>query len=400
MKKQNPQAKKAEQNQFPCTQCGAMLKFKPGTQHQICDYCDHENEIAQSLEAIEEYDLQQALRKLEHNAPPNLVEQAHCEACGASFKFAASVHAGECPFCGTHVVTSPQQANMIHPKSLLPFLIDQQQAKEEFRKWLNSLWFAPNKVKKYARDEAKLVGIYLPYWTYDSYTQSRYSGARGDTYYVQERVNYVQNGRQVSTVRQVPKIRWTNVRGQVSRFFDDVLIGASKSLPRQILDHLHPWDLDQLVPYDDKYISGFQSEVYQVELDEGFDRAKQVMDGIIHQDIAYDIGGDHQRVFQVDTRHSQTTYKHCLLPIWSAAFLYRKKSYRFVINGRTGKVQGERPYSVWKITLAVLFGLIVIGGGLYYLDKQGAFDNMHFQTTSQPYRQPINPRYYDYGTWQ
>jgi hypothetical protein len=180
----------------------------------------------------------------------------------------------------------------------------------------------------------------------------------------------------VSGVKRVPKIRWTNVRGRVSRFFDDVLIGASTSLPRQILDHLKPWELGNLIPYDKKYLSGFQSEYYQVELDEGFDRAKQVMDSIIQQDIAYDIGGDHQRIHRVDTHHSDTTYKHCLLPIWSAAFLYRDKSYRFVINGRTGQVQGERPYSYWKITIAVITGLIIIGGGLSYLEYSGAFQQL------------------------
>ncbi|WP_221893748.1 hypothetical protein [Bathymodiolus japonicus methanotrophic gill symbiont] len=188
----------------------------------------------------------------------------------------------------------------------------------------------------------------------------------------------MQNGRQVSRVRRVPKIRWTNTQGQVSRIFDDVLIGASLSLPRKIIDQLQPWDLENLVPYEEQYISGFQSEVYQVELDEGFDRAKQVMDGIIHQDIAYDIGGDHQRIYQVNTRHSDITYKHCLLPIWSAAFLYANKSYRFVVNGRTGQVQGERPYSYWKIAFAVITGLIVITGGISLLQQSGALEHIEY----------------------
>ena len=357
-----------------------MLKYQPGTRHQVCEYCDHKNIIAAKHEVISEYDLHEALQELGKAKPAAVVEQAHCDACGASFKFAASIHAGECPFCGTDIVTSLENTKPIHPKSLLPFLIDDQQAKEKFRQWLDGLWFAPNKVKKYTRDQTKLAGIYLPYWTYDSDTESSYSGARGDTYYVQQRVNYVQNGRRVSTVKRVPKIRWTSVRGRVSRFFDDVLIGASLSLPRQILDRLQPWDLENLAPYDEKYISGFQSELYQLELDEGFDRAKRVMDGFIHRDIAYDIGGDHQRIHQVNTDHSDTTYKHCLLPIWSAAFLYRNKPYRFVINGRTGQVQGERPYSYWKIALAVTAGLIVTIGGLIYLEQTGAFNQVEYSS--------------------
>ena len=361
-----------------------MLKYQPGTRYQVCEYCGHQNDIIEKQESIQEYDLHQALQELANTKPGNATKQAHCNACGANFKFASNLHAGECPFCGTDIVTSPQKTKSIPPKSLLPFLIDENQAKGKFRLWLNGLWFAPNKVKKYARDEAKLVGIYLPYWTYDSDTESTYTGARGDTYYVNEPVSYVQNGRMVTKIKRVPKIRWTNVRGRVSRSFDDVLIGASLSLPRQIIDHLHPWDLENLVPYNKKYISGFQSELYQVELDEGFDRAKQVMGGIIHRDIAYDIGGDHQRIHQVNTQHSHITYKHCLLPIWSAAFLYRDKSYRFVINGRTGKVQGERPYSYWKIALAVIVGLSIVIAGVTYLEQSDSPHQVEYSTYSYP----------------
>lgn len=50
-----------------------------------------------------------------------------------------------------------------------------------------------------------------------------------------------------------------------------------------------------------------------------------------------------------------------LLPVWMAAYKYRGKTYRFVVNGRTGRVQGERPYSAMKIAIAVVIGLIVTG---------------------------------------
>jgi hypothetical protein len=157
------------------------------------------------------------------------------------------------------------------------------------------------------------------------------------------------------------------------------LVGASKSLPRKILDTLQPWDLHALIPYDEHYLSGFRSEYYQVDLADGFDLARQVMDNQIYQDICTDIGGDHQRIHQVNTRHSCTTYKHCLLPVWSAAFRYKEASYRFVINGRTGKVQGERPYSIWKIVFASLIALAFVAGGYYYLRQSGALENMPIQ---------------------
>ena len=56
------------------------------------------------------------------------------------------------------------------------------------------------------------------------------------------------------------------------------------------------------------------------------------------------------------------TFKHILLPVWLAAYKYRGKTYRFVVNGQSGRVQGERPYSAWKIAAAVIAALAVAAG--------------------------------------
>lgn len=86
------------------------------------------------------------------------------------------------------------------------------------------------------------------------------------------------------------------------------------------------------------------------------------MDRMIARDVKYDIGGDDQRIGQIDTQISDVTFKHILLPIWLAAYKYRGQSYQFVVNGRTGRVQGERPYSAWKIAFAVVIGVILAAG--------------------------------------
>ena len=82
------------------------------------------------------------------------------------------------------------------------------------------------------------------------------------------------------------------------------------------------------------------------------------MDRIIERDVKFDIGGDAQQVHAIDTSVSDVTFKHVLLPVWLAAYRFRGKTYRFVVNGRTGRVQGERPWSVWKIAIAVTLALI------------------------------------------
>ena len=66
-----------------------------------------------------------------------------------------------------------------------------------------------------------------------------------------------------------------------------------------------------------------------------------------------------QRVDHIETDVSDVTFKHILLPVWMAAYKYRGQTYRFVVNGQSGAVRGERPYSKIKIAVAIAIGLIV-----------------------------------------
>ncbi|MEO0587233.1 MAG: primosomal protein N' (replication factor Y) - superfamily II helicase, partial [Planctomycetota bacterium] len=161
--------------------------------------------------------------------------------------------------------------------------------------------------------------------------------------------------------RRVRKTRWYPASGVVGRAFDDVLVLGSDSLPRKKTEELEPWDLAALVDYDPAFVAGFTAEAYRVDLESGFGHATQIMDGVIRGDVRRDIGGDEQRIHSVKTQHDDITFKHILLPIWISSYRWKDKVYRFLVNGRTGEVQGERPWSWWKIAGAVLAGLIVVG---------------------------------------
>ena len=366
------------QAHFSCENCGSHLVYSPTSQDLSCRNCGHHYPVNTSFEPIHEYDFKEAiheLSRLRHEDPNKGKEIAviQCPSCGAEFSFVDNEHAGNCPYCATPVIAGTAHARFIIPRSLLPFLIEQKQAIEIYDKWIGSRWFAPSALKNHSKRDDKLIGIFLPYWTYDSQTSNQYRGQRGITYYDRQVYSTVVNGRRVQRVRTVARIRWTPVGGRVNLHFDDVLIGATKTLPRTIINHLQPWDLDNLVPYSEEYISGFRSEIYQVTVDQGFLQAENIMETKIHQSVRRDIGGDHQRISAVNTQHDDTTFKHVLLPVWSAAFKYRNKTYRYVINGRNGTIQGERPYSFIKIGLAVLAGASLVFGVLFAMESQGAF---------------------------
>ena len=359
----------ADAHRFPCEQCGAQLRFTPGQRRLTCQYCGHEQAIPhtedQRTTALVTLDLREALA---NHLPASAIEETRvlgCSNCGAQVQFDPAQHAKQCPFCGTPVVTDTGTHRHIKPAAVLPFELTERQASEAMRTWLGRLWFAPNKLKEYARaDGSRLDGLYVPYWAFDSETRSRYTGERGDAYYESRTVQ--RDGKSVT--EQVRKIRWSRVSGRVERDFADVLVMAAQSLPRSYTQGLEPWMLNQLAPYTPEFLSGFRAEGYTVELPEGHGHALERMKAVIEQDVRRDIGGDEQRVHSVDTVHDNERFKHILLPIWMAAYRYRDKTYRFVINGQTGKVQGERPWSAWKIAGAVIVAL-VIAGAVFYVSQ-------------------------------
>jgi len=243
----------------------------------------------------------------------------------------------------------------------LPFAIDSKKSIEDFRKWLNDLWFAPNDLKKYAGNPDKLNGMYMPYWTYDSDTTSNYTGARGINRTETEEITV--NGKTETETRIVTD--WYPCSGYVNNKFDDVLVLASNSLPEKYANALEPWDLANLTDYNTKFLTGFRSEMYQVDIKTGFEKAKVRMDGDIRKTVNADIGGDLQEITSLSTRYDNITFKHILLPVWISAFKYKDKVYHFMINGRTGEVQGERPWSWIKITLFSI-AVVAVGVAAYY----------------------------------
>ncbi|AFM04820.1 hypothetical protein Fleli_2454 [Bernardetia litoralis DSM 6794] len=350
----------ANTRNLSCKDCGANLTYAPGTTFLKCQYCGAENEIVAEEEvAIEEYDFHQALEHTAEKTDMQTLQTVQCGGCGARTTLKPNIVSDECAFCGTPLVTSsPETVEVFQPKSLLPFHIDQKEAGKLFKDWVSSLWFAPNDLKKRAELTEKLKGMYIPYWTFDSETDSRYRGMRGDYYYTTE--SYTDSDGNHQT-RQVRHTRWTNVSGHIDHFFDDTLVLASHSLPQNYVDKLEPWDLEKLAGYDERYLSGFQTETYQVDLKSGFEIAKDKIETQIRTMVSNDIGGDEQRIESLQTNHNDITFKHILLPLWISAYRYQDKVYRFMINARTGEVQGERPYSVIKIALAVIAVLAIIG---------------------------------------
>jgi len=361
------------QKSFPCSQCGANLVFCADEDALKCTYCGVVNQINPPPLPIDEYDLNDALANIKTHNPTNTNpdREIKCPSCAASFSIDLHTRSTKCPYCKSPIVTNADIFMPLSPKSLLPFDLNHDEAKEIFKDWVGNLWLAPSKLKDIYDTDSKLRGIYLPYWTYDSQTHATYQGRRGIVYHDRVTRRVFINGREELVEDVVERIEWTPVHGEVYDSFDDVLIGATHTIPRKLADSLEPWDLENLLPYDERFLSGFDSEIYQVALDEGFEYAKDYMRYSITEHVRYQIGGDRQQITDLRVYHSDSTFKYILLPIWSAHFKHNNKEYRFAINARNGKIVGERPYSKLKIFLLVA-GVLGVLGSIFYF---GDFEN-------------------------
>ena len=363
---------------FPCDGCGSDLKFHIGEQSLSCPYCGHVKTIDLSDEAaIVEKDYHSTLaeaaelrkkrrentseaEKDQGTAAPR--KEVSCGDCGATVEFVGSLVSTDCAFCGQPVqIDRARQAEEALPvDGILPFEVNRESARQRLRDWVKSRWFAPNAFKK-AGVQGKFSGVYLPYWTYDSMSFNRYVGQRGEHYYVT-----VGTGK---NQRRERRTRWYPASGKFQRFFDDVLVVATRALPAKLLRKLEPWPLGRAKPYDQSFIAGFLARRYEVDLDEGFGRARERMDTALRQEVRRRIGGDEQRITSLETRHDAITFKHLLLPVWSLGYRYKTKPYQLVINAVTGEVQGTRPWSFWKIFFAVVVGLGIAGTIAFFANQ-------------------------------
>lgn len=353
---------------FPCSSCGGPMLFDADTQQLKCAYCGR----LQDIEADGSAPIEHALDGDEDGAPTDWgLEQVavRCGSCGGESLIPAQQTAAICPFCGSPKVLPHAQEQLIRPESLIPFRIDRDDAAASFRAWKKKRWFLPNAFKK-ENTAVQLSGIYIPYWTYDADTASSYSARRGDYHYRSVTRTRVVDGKTQTYTETERYTVWRSVSGRYDRFFNDVLIPASGHYDAQLLDRLGNFRLDGLLGYKPDYLSGYIAERYSVGRDQGWERARRRIDAMLEDDIRSEIGGDEISGLTIGTQVAGRTYKHLLLPVWNAAYTYRGKPFRFMVNGQTGLVSGEAPRSPWKIGFFTLACLAVAAAIAWFVMQQ------------------------------
>ena len=356
---------------YTCPKCGGDMNFDAATGMLSCPFCGHTMPAPETSEVVQEHDLVRALGDTSGKAHGfgTAVRSYKCQACGATNNVEPHVTSTACPFCGSNqVLEQAPDPDLIQPESLVPFGVEEARAHRMFREWLGRGLFTPNDLKKTGGGQ-RLSGVYLPFWTFDAHAESDWRAESGDYYYVNETVWVTRDGKRVQEVRRVQKVRWYPSSGHHAGDYDDVLVYATNSVDVKILEKVYPFDTTKLVPYNPSYLAGWGAESYRIPLTQAWELGQTIVQREEHAACGREVPGDTHRNLRVNTRLSHLKYKHVLLPVWLASYRYRNKVYRFMINGQTGEVQGQKPISWIKVTIAVVLALIVVAIVVYLASR-------------------------------
>lgn len=237
------------------------------------------------------------------------------------------------------------------PQAVLRFTLDRAAAESSVAYWAEGHWFAPRKVRRLTTLD-NLRPVFVPYRVFEAQAVVRYRGRRGDHYW-SERTNSDSDGRPSLTgSHEVRETAWRPVEGTLDRHFGGVAVCAA-TRPEGV-ERLDSWMLDKVVAYSAEAVEDLEVAAVDVDLGLGWMRAEQRMAGVIEEACAEDIGGDEQSVDSVETELSERIHTMALFPVWAGTYRHRGKDWPVVVNGRSGRVEGDHPYSRVKIALLVL----------------------------------------------
>ncbi len=342
-----------------CKNCGARIVYDPKINRMRCDYCD-------STFDVSEYQVKPGY----HEEGPVLESEIYggdqedmecqiyrCSACGAEISVNSVEASTFCVYCGSPNVVFSRVAKVKKPKKILPFMITKQQAEMLIRKKLNSGFFIPDEIKNFHTE--MLRGIYIPYYI----TNVAYR----DSMVVKSEVGSGKSKHTTYSLRSGYCI------------FDRMTTDASRKLSDDTSVKLEPYNMTSLRDFNVNYLTGFYSDVTDVDPREACNTATNRSKVLFNEAVFESVRGSSKEIVSQNPEFvvKQEPMK-AMLPAWFLTFRYNNRPYTILVNGQTGKVVGGVPWnkarfiavvSILALIITILamtiFGALLLNSGAY-----------------------------------
>ncbi|MDD3369795.1 MAG: hypothetical protein PHP50_13095 [Lachnospiraceae bacterium] len=302
---------------FRCNNCGGNMIYSPEHKGMYCPHCEGIN----SEKVVEDDSV------------------TNCVSCGAPLSLEEYTSAGKCPNCGNYLIFEERLQGDKRPHLVLPFMLGREKTGELLKEQFGKCAFTPDSFLQEGEIE-KITGSYVPFWMYDYAANCDYQGEgtkirtwiAGDTEYTETSF--------YSVVRNM------------DMKFQKIPVDASIAMEDGIMDKLEPYQYQELEDFQEKYLSGYQSEVVNEPADllktRAEDKVSKFSEEVLHQVTG---GYATLRTIHKEIKIEQEKADFSLLPVWIYKYFYRNKSFDFYVNGQTGKIVGALPISWLKVFL-------------------------------------------------
>ena len=227
--------------------------------------------------------------------------------------------------------TFPDEASSdtFRPDGIVPFAIDEPDARERAVRWIRRSWLPPSKLGNLAQTDA-VEGLYLPFWAFDAHAIRYWSGG-------------------------------SVTRGIIEMDFGNLLISADRSADSNGMPTLEPPLSNAIRAYDRRLVAGRPIANAQRGQDEATLLAHARMDRELVAAARRSRPPKERDKLQLSPiEYARENCKRLLLPIWLIDYRYLGRSYRITIDGSSGCITGEVPMSVSKVALVTIAALWVI----------------------------------------
>ena len=342
-----PKQETEETRTFKCRQCGGTISYSATQRQLTCPYCGSLQQIeAETVgRAADEFEFTLETMAQARHGWGEARRELVCESCGSVVAAAPDILTSTCAFCGSNrVMARDATGDILRPTTLIPFAVDQEQVQAKVQAWLGRGWMHPPELRN-AGALKSLTGVYLPFWTFDTHVTADWKAEVGTL-----RTKRYRSGGEWKTRTY---IEWEWRAGRADIPVDDHMVPGTAKVSRVILSKIEPFNLGGLVEYDPGYLAGWQAKLYDVQLPQAWEIAKEDIRAETKTTCRQNTGSSHVRNLRMTADFGDERWRYILLPIYLASYPFGKRTFQVMVNGQTGQVAGQKPVAWLRIWLAI-----------------------------------------------
>ncbi len=339
---------------YKCPSCGAPLIYQGDEQVLKCNNCGNTftGEVVRKVSEMEKDEGKSSssweMKDNEFSASEAArTKTFSCSSCGAELITDETTVATNCAFCGSPSIIPAQFTPGTRPEKIIPFTVSKADAEKSFHNYFRGKQMLPKMFLKGRNQITEIHQLYVPFWLFNCKADANMT-------FDGRRVMTRRSGQYMETITQHYLIRRAGTLD-----FKDLPIDANEKIDNNITETLEPYQVGLSIGFSPETLSGAMANRADVSPEICKQRAntriRNTTEAVIRNTISgYSSVSTRGQSINVDDGVSLPV----LFPMWQITTIRENKSYTFAINGQTGKLTTNIPYSKGKF-FGWIFGIAI-----------------------------------------